>query len=253
VSRSVKAITFDLWDTLVIDDSDEPKRAARGLPPKSEARPRTLYDALRRHHEISLEAVTLAYRTAMAGFNTVWHDLHVTWTVRRHLSVALSGLGLTLPEEDLAAAVRKLEQMEVEIPPDPVPGVRETLEALRAEYSLALVSDTIVSPGRALRELLAKHDLADYFDAFIFSDEVGCSKPDPRVFQAAADALNVELAQVVHVGDREHNDIKGAHALGARAVLFTAVRDKDKANTTADVVCESYAELPGIIARLDGG
>ena len=28
----IQAVTFDFWDTLVIDDSDEPARAARGLP-----------------------------------------------------------------------------------------------------------------------------------------------------------------------------------------------------------------------------
>ena len=56
---------------------------------------------------------------------------------------------------------------------------------------------------------------------------------------------------MVHIGDRDHNDVKGAQAVGARAVLFTAARDKDKSDTTADAICENYAELPAIIARLD--
>ena len=34
----VMAVTFDFWDTLAADDSDEPKRAERGLPTKAEAR-----------------------------------------------------------------------------------------------------------------------------------------------------------------------------------------------------------------------
>ena len=34
----LKAITFDFWDTIVQDDSDEPKRKQQGLPTKSEAR-----------------------------------------------------------------------------------------------------------------------------------------------------------------------------------------------------------------------
>ncbi|MFQ5806706.1 MAG: HAD family hydrolase [Phycisphaerae bacterium] len=240
-----------LWDTLVIDDSDEPKRAAQGLPPKSEARPRVVYDALHRHHDVPFEAVALAYRTAAAAFNSIWHDLHVTWTVRQRLSVMLAGLGLRLPEEDLDHVVRTLEEMEVLIPPDLVPGVHEALEVLHEEYTLAVVSDAIVSPGRALRELLGQHDLAGYFDAFVFSDEIGCAKPDPRIFQAAADALGVDLAHVVHVGDRDHNDVKGAQAVGARAVLLTAARDKDKHRTAADAVCESFADLPAIIDRFD--
>ncbi|GIT27925.1 MAG: hypothetical protein CM1200mP41_39690 [Gammaproteobacteria bacterium] len=30
----IKAVTFDLWDTVIHDDSDEPKRAAQGLRSK---------------------------------------------------------------------------------------------------------------------------------------------------------------------------------------------------------------------------
>lgn len=252
MAGSVKAITFDLWDTLVVDNSDEPKRAARGLPPKSEARPRTVYEALRRHHDVSFETVALAYRTATAAFNAVWHDLHVTWKLRERLAVVLAGLGVGLPDDDLTAVIRELDWMEVEIPPDAVAGVKEVLEALHGRYPLGVVSDAAVSSGGALREILAGHGLAGYFDAFVFSDEAGRSKPDPHVFQMAAEALGVEAVQLVHIGDRDHNDVKGAHAAGARAVLFTAARDKDKSNTTADAICESYVDLPAVIARLDG-
>jgi putative hydrolase of the HAD superfamily len=44
--------------------------------------------------------------------------------------------------------------------------------------------------------------------------------------------------------------VKGPHALGARAVLFTATRDADKNATTADAICENHHDLPAIIDRL---
>ena len=34
----IRAVTFDLWDTIVIDDSDEATREAMGLLTKGEAR-----------------------------------------------------------------------------------------------------------------------------------------------------------------------------------------------------------------------
>ncbi len=37
-AMTIAAITFDFWDTLAADDSDEPKRAALGLPAKAQAR-----------------------------------------------------------------------------------------------------------------------------------------------------------------------------------------------------------------------
>ena len=44
---AIKAVTFDFWDTIVDDDSDEPKRAAKGLRSKRDER---------RHHLEQREA-----------------------------------------------------------------------------------------------------------------------------------------------------------------------------------------------------
>ena len=54
----------------------------------------------------------------------------------------------------------------------------------------------------------------------------------------------------VHIGDRDHNDVRGPQALGMTAVLFTATRDADRATTTADAICESFADLPEILRAL---
>ncbi|MDX1576607.1 MAG: hypothetical protein R3285_10465, partial [Kiloniellales bacterium] len=66
---TIKAVTFDLWDTMVDDDSDEPKRAAKGLRSKREERRHLVWSALNAIEPIDLSAVTLAYDTADAGFN----------------------------------------------------------------------------------------------------------------------------------------------------------------------------------------
>ena len=55
---------------------------------------------------------------------------------------------------------------------------------------------------------------------------------------------------VAHIGDRDHNDVKGAQALGAKAILFTGTRPADKETTSADGICEHHRDLPAIIDRL---
>ena len=37
-----------------------------------------------------------------------------------------------------------------------------------------------------------------------------------------------------------------------KAILFTGTRDKDRAITTADAICEHHRELPGIVRKLAG-
>ncbi len=247
---TIRAVTFDLWDTIVADDSDEPKRAAQGLPSKREARRRAVWEALDAHEPIAYETVALAYDAAEAGFNLTWKTHHITWTVTQRLQVVLKALGRDLPETEFARLVEDHATMEVTIPPDPIEGIAEALAELSRDFPLAIISDAIVTPGTGLRRILETHGLKQYFSAFAFSDEVGRSKPHRAMFEAAAEGLGVAVNEIVHVGDREHNDVKGPHALGAKAVLFTATRPDDREGTTADAICDHHKDLPAIIRQL---
>jgi putative hydrolase of the HAD superfamily len=250
---TIKAVTFDLWDTMVDDDSDEPKRTAKGLRSKRDERRHLVWAALNAADPgapIDLDSVVLAYDTADAGFNLVWKELHINWTVEQRLRVVLNGLGRSLPPDAFDRLVEDTGRMEVEIPPDPIDGIGAALADLSRRYKLAVVSDAIVTPGTGLKAILEGHGLAQYFSAFAFSDEVGHSKPHRSMFDCACDQLGVGVDEIVHIGDRDHNDVKGPHALGAKAILFTAARDADKDATTADAVCEHHRDLPATVDRL---
>ena len=248
----IRVVTFDLWDTVFIDDSDEPKRLRQGLPSKPIERRELVHRFLSRHAPTDRGLVDCAYDTADSAFRYVWRHQHVTWPVEVRLQVVLAGLKRDLPEDEFKELVRLHEEMELRVRPDLVPGVAEALGTLRRQFSLAVVSDAIFTPGRALRELLAGYGLGNCFSAFAFSDEVGRSKPAPEMFRRAAELTGCHLEEIVHVGDREHNDIAGAKDAGCRAVLFAGVVDRDSANTRADAVCRDFAELPAIIGSMAG-
>ena len=248
---NIKAITFDLWDTLVIDDSDEAKRAEQGLRSKFDERRYLLWEALNTCKPIDLETVHLAYNVGDAAFNKVWKDHHITWHIAERLGVILKGLGRELSDDTFDTVVRAHAEMEVDIPPDAIPGGAPVLERLAKRFKLCIVSDAIVSPGKCLRRLLENHGLAKPFTGFAFSDEVGHSKPHRSMFDSAARQLGVEISEMLHVGDRDHNDVKGPQQLGMKAILFTASRHEDKANTTADAICESFDELEAAIDQLN--
>ena len=248
---AIRAITFDLWDTVLIDDSDEPKRKAQGLAPKPVERRNLVRQFLERHEPIDAEQINVAYDTVDAAFRQVWYGQNVTWTVRQRLDVLLRGLGRDLPEPDMAELVRLHEDMELTVRPDLAVGVAEVLQNLHGKYRLGVISDAIFSPGRALRQLLAHYDLLKFFDAFVFSDEIGCAKPDASVFEAAAKGLGVKSCDIVHIGDREPKDVEGPQAVGARAVLCTVVRDRGSSGTKADAICADFADLPDILEKLD--
>ncbi len=251
MSGNISAVTFDLWDTIIVDDSDEPKRVARGLSSKYLTRRELVWKFLEKHDSIDRAMVDVAYAAADAAFRKVWYDHSVTWSVGERLEVVFKALGRTLSVGEMEELIRLHEEMELEVQPDLAPGIVEAIEELHGRYKLGVISDTIFSSGRVLRRLLQANDLEKYFDVFIFSDEAGCSKPDPRTFIAAAKGLGVDITRIAHIGDRDTKDIKGPQSLGAKGIYTTVVNDRGSSDTSADAICRDYADLVGIIDTLN--
>ena len=254
----IQAITFDFWDTIAIDDSDEPKRAALGLPSKAEARIELFARQVTEHHpRVSYPEAAAAYQWSNQRFRKDWREDFRTPAVISRVRYAYEYLGLE-PEpgryatlvREVDELVRDIENMEVRIPPDFAPGIHQAIATLARSYTLGIISDTIHTHGRGLRHLLAQQGLLDYFSHFIFSDEVGASKPSTQVFRHAMNSLELGASQIAHIGDRESNDVAGPLSVGMRAVLFTGIIDRGSGQTRAHAVCRRYADLPAIIRRL---
>jgi len=95
-------------------------------------------------------------------------------------------------------------------------GTRETLLELKRSYRLAVISN---SDG-SMAELIVRLGLGDCFEHVTDSTKVGIEKPDPRIFQAAAEAMQVAPANSLYVGDVYSIDYLGAKSAGFDAVLF---------------------------------
>jgi len=248
----IKGVTFDLWDTVFIDDSDEPKRAKAGRPTKAEDRRQFVHSFVSKQIDLSLETVSTVYDKVDAEFQHVWHRDHITWTVHYRINRILEQLNVTLPESDMNKLVRLHEEMELEFRPDFIPGVHDAIRELSTNYQLGVISDAIFSPGRVLRTLLKDEGLLDYFDTWAFSDEVGHSKPHKSMFQSAWEGMKLRPEKVVHIGDREHNDITGPRNFGMKAILCTVAIDRDSENTKADGIFNHYSELPKVLNEIKG-
>ena len=93
---NIKAISFDLWDTILIDESDEPKRAQRGLLSKSKQRRRLVFDFLNKESNISMTDVENAYAVTDAAFREIWYGRSITLDVPERMRILLKGLGREL-------------------------------------------------------------------------------------------------------------------------------------------------------------
>lgn len=112
----------------------------------------------------------------------------------------------------------------------------------------------VANQPQAARERLARAGIGDLFDHQGLSGLTGVSKPDPRAFEAAAEALGMTPVDCIMVGDRIDNDIAPAKALGMSAILFRGGRHRRQRPRTPaeepDAVVSDVLELEAAIDAL---
>jgi putative hydrolase of the HAD superfamily len=99
-----------------------------------------------------------------------------------------------------------------ELFPD-VPHILAELSSLRIR--LGVISNF----DRRLYDILAQLNVRDAFEHLIISSEVGTRKPAARIFRVAAERFQVEISEILHVGDEHGSDFTGARAAGLEALL----------------------------------
>jgi len=245
----IKAITFDFWSTLYRSKTvDYTKRLLK------------LKEAVERGSSSTFltEQFEAAVMLARETWSRTWTEEHRTMTADEWLAVMLHELSATLELELLAEIRLNMENSILTDLPTLAPEAKPVLADLSTRYRLAIISDTGITPGRVLRQLLEQDNLTGYFTHFTFSDEVGRSKPHPDAFLTTLKTLSVTPAEAVHVGDLLRTDIAGAQAVGMRAVQYVGITHdqadglEDGTKITPDAVIRSHEELEPLLRQWDG-
>ena len=235
----IKAVTYDLWNTLVHNRN------------YGEFRLPALKRTLRDHGYFFEDAVVDdAY---LGGFR------HSGVVIRsenhRHVETAeIVGEVLRLLEVKDEGVLNELVPMYEDSflcdPPRLKEGVFEALEFTR-RYMVGLVSVTGVSPGRHVRGVLSSHGIIDYFDALIFSDEVKWVKPSVKLFQSVVQAFDMAPEDIVHIGDSMKGDVVGAKKSGMRVIWVKTKEQSYVEGHEPDGVITSLLELPDALRSLE--
>jgi putative hydrolase of the HAD superfamily len=188
----VRAVVFDLWDTIV--DFDQ----AQG-------------EAL--HRRIA-ERLAIPYER----FAEVWYSEEL---IRRRnvgpiascLTAACETLGVEADVDELVGWRLELTRRALV----PRPGLLATLTELRRrDLRVGLVSNCTEEVADAWPET----SFASLFDRAVFSATAGLAKPDPEIYRVAADGLGVEPDDCLFVGDGANDELRGARDAGMTPVLI---------------------------------
>jgi len=237
---ALKAVCFDLWKTLYADVGDAGQRRA---------------DIRARHLSSFLGAMNVLppgeqIRSVLAST--------MDWIARqrrdRHRGVDATEIGVELGrqlgyqlEEPTARVLGEyISAAGVEAPPQLVVGAAGVLDALRGRLKMAIICDTGLTLGAALRRVMQADLVLGYFEHCTFSDETHSTKPMERQFLHTLGGLGVRPDEAVHVGDSERRDVLGAKRVGMRAIRL----DVDgAADSQADAVVRRIDEVTDVLDR----
>lgn len=224
----IRAICFDLDNTLwdvwpVIRRAEE-----------------AMYDFLTQRYPRVVAAMTLemmraAREQTAAAHPQMRHDFTFLrkQTLRDHAREC--GYAEAMAEEAFDAFIRA--RNEVQLYEDVLPA----LEQLRSRYRLFTASNGNADLGRI--------GLAHYFERTIAARHVGALKPDPAVFHKVIEGTDLQLHEVVYVGDDPQLDVEGARRAGMQAIWI----DRQGAAWPAEIepathTVRSLAELVRLLA-----
>lgn len=127
-------------------------------------------------------------------------------------------------------------------------------EALRSDGIRIGVLSNTVWPRAWHEEFFARDEVLHLIDGAVYTSEIPWTKPHPRAFGAAMEAVGAtEAGRCVFVGDRLFDDIYGAQSVGMRAihVPHSEIPANQVGHTEGapDAVVHRLAEVPDVVAR----
>lgn len=126
-----------------------------------------------------------------------------------------------------------------------LPGAEELVRYLATKYPLTVVTNGFIE---VQYEKFDKSGLRDCFSHIVLSEEVGCQKPNPRIFEEALHMNGLLAEDVLMVGDSWYSDIQGAINAGIDQMWVkwnkeAGVKSQDGMEQTATYVVGSLEEV----------
>lgn len=240
----IRLITFDLWNTIVSGSESSALRLKRIA---------FIRDIL---HELNKDAddtmIAEALTHSWDHFMREWNGRHYTPTTKALTAKVFQFLNVRPDQDAFCRTMEFMASSLIHADNKLVEGIDELLGELGNHYSLAVISDTGFTPGRYLRVLLKQLGVYRHFSFFAFSDEMGVSKPDIRIFMHTMNYFNIRPEEALHIGDLLSTDITGADRAGMHSVHFKKEQYRDELVDNVKPTFETHDahEIPGFVSSI---
>lgn len=248
--KNLDAVTFDLWQTLIIDNRD------LGLK-RAQHRINGVLEVIKNSGEqFSEEHVWESYRRCSSICESIraqGKDVSFADQVGIFVEQIDSGLQGRLTIDAMNEMRATYANSFFYSPPvlhRDAPGVLRNLK--EKGYALGLISNTGMTPGIVFRIYMGQLGIMRFFDKLIFSDEVLISKPSKEVFLLMVEALKTAPNRTVHVGDNITNDVHGAKLAGLKTIWIPdANQHGEVRNSDPDVIVRNLSDVSNAVETLE--
>ncbi len=126
-----------------------------------------------------------------------------------------------------------------------IDGAAEIVERLAGRTKLALLTNGL---SRVQRARLSRTAFASWFDPVVISEEVGCRKPEPAIFEGLfAGFPGIAFERSLMVGDSLSSDIRGGNGVGMDTCWFNPERKRGDPAVPATWEISHLSELEDIV------
>ena len=129
----------------------------------------------------------------------------------------------------------------------PSKGASETLRVFADNgYYLGVISDIDAWEAEYILTVLG---IREYFEHVPTSAEANRTKPAPEIFETALEKAQIPPEQILFVGDRYDNDMRGGKQAGLRTVAFggSAAKKATEDGSVVDFVIDDLRDLLAIV------
>jgi len=208
----IKAVTFDLWFTLIWLDNEVYRRYTL----------RRLSVIKKYFLKAGLDA---DYDFIQNVYNRVAH-YRMRIRVEKFLRLLLEEANLSLDNDEFRNFVKEYNEIAVEVNPYLNSEAPEILRYLKERgIKVGVITNTSFS-GDSLIKMLEKLGIAKYIDVLVSSCDVEALKPDEKIFRVTLSQLGEKAGNAMHIGDNYDDDVLGAKRVGMHAALYRGLWDK---------------------------
>ncbi len=230
----IKAVIFDMYQTLVYDPRDLWHRSFNSII-EEQALPITAEQLWEGWHESEEQ-----FRLRRTDRSLPFQSYYDAWAGGFRL--AFENMGI--PGDADAATKRFFADLSRR---EPFPDTRQAVEEVQGRYRTAVLSnadDGFLLPNLELLGL--------EFETVLSSEMVRSYKPQPDLFHKMLERLALPPEETVYVGDRHYEDVHGASSVGMHAVwVDRGIHGLRDGLPPPRHRVTTLSELPAVVGNLD--